>query len=148
MKRASAVKPVGTWPLDKALDRVLLGTEDRQRRRGRLTAENGMMFLLDLPRPMALRHGDGLVLDDGTIVAVVGEPEPLSEIAPGANAGLVHLAWHLGNRHTEIQITDGRLRIRRDHVLEAMVRSFGATVTLLEAPFDPETEVQRDGAHG
>jgi urease accessory protein len=53
------------------------------------------------------------------------------------------LAWHLGNRHTEIQIVGGRLRIRRDHVLEAMVRSFGATVTTLEAPFDPEAS-----AHG
>ena len=86
---------------------------------------------------MALRHGDGLVLDDGAMVAVAGAPERLSEIRPG-QAGLVHLAWHLGNRHTEIQIVGDSLRIRRDHVLEAMARSFGATVIALEAPFDPE----------
>jgi urease accessory protein len=142
MRRASAVKPAGTWPANTSIDCVLLDADDRNRRRLMLTAENGTQFLLDLPHPIALRHGDGLVLDDGAIVAVTGEPERLSEIDPGAHASLVHLAWHLGNRHTEIQIVGGRLRIRRDHVLEAMVRSFGAHVTALEVPFDPEP-----GAH-
>jgi urease accessory protein len=143
MRRASAVKPAGTWAANTSIGRVLLDADHRNRRRAVLTAENGAQFLLDLPQPIALRHGDGLVLDDGAIVTVVGEPERLSEIDPGAHGGIVHLAWHLGNRHTEIQIVGGRLRIRRDHVLEAMVRSFGATVTTLEAPFDPEAS-----AHG
>src|SRR6266508_388312 len=31
-----------------------------------------------------------------------------------------------------------RLRIRRDHVLEDMLRGLGARLTPLEAPFDPE----------
>ena len=50
----------------------------------------------------------------------------------------MRLAWHLGNRHTEVQIAGGRLRIRRDHVLEDMLRGLGAQLTPLEAPFDPE----------
>jgi urease accessory protein len=138
MKRAFAVKPAGTWRA-AALDQVVLSADDRHRRRVVLTGENGTQFLLDLPRPVALRHGDGLVLDDGTIVAVAGEPEPLSEIDPRTAGSLVRLAWHLGNRHTEIQIVDGRLRIRCDHVLEDMVRSFGASVTAVVAAFDPLT---------
>ena len=147
MKRASLVKPSGTWPLAEALDRVRLDADDRYRRRLMLTAENGTQFLLDLKEPIALRHGDGLVLDDGRIVAVAGAPERLSEIAPG-QAGLAALAWHLGNRHTDIQIVGGRLRIRSDHVLEAMVRGFGATVSAIEAPFDPEPGPAGDGRHG
>jgi urease accessory protein len=143
MRRASAVKLAGTWAASTSIGRVLLDANNRNRRRVVLTAEDGTQFLLDLPQPIALRHGDGLVLDNGAIIAVTGVPERLSEIDPGAHADLVHLAWHLGNRHTEIQIVGGRLRIRRDHVLEAMVRSFGAIVTALEAPFDPEP-----GAHG
>jgi urease accessory protein len=139
MRRASAVKPGGTWPANTSVDRILLGADDRNRRRLMLTAENGTQFLLDLPQPMALRHGDGLLLDDGAIVAVAGELEQLSEIDPGAGSSLVQLAWHLGNRHTEIQIVGGRLRIRRDHVLEAMVRSFGASIAFIDAPFDPES---------
>jgi len=144
MKRAHAVKPVGTWPTRSAVDRVILGADDRHRRRMMLTAEDGTEFLLDLPRPATLYPGDGLVLDDGTVVAVAGEPEALSEIIPAAPADLVRLAWHLGNRHAGIQIMPDRLRIRCDHVLEDMVGSFGATVRSVNAPFDPVTPVRAD----
>jgi urease accessory protein len=139
MQRAGAVKKAGTWPASAARDRVTLAAEDRHRRRLMLVTEGGTQFLLDLPQPVALRHGDGLVLDDGSIIAVAGAPERLAEIEPGAHTSLVQLAWHLGNRHTEIEIVGNRLRIRSDHVLEAMVRGFGAKVRLVEAPFDPET---------
>jgi urease accessory protein len=139
MKRAGAVKPAGTWPASAARDRVTLAAEDRHRRRLMLVAEGGTQFLLDLPQPVALRHGDGIVLDDGSIIAVAGAPERLAEIEPGGHASLAQLAWHLGNRHTEIEIVGNRLRIRSDHVLEAMVRGFGAKVRLVEVPFDPET---------
>ncbi len=86
-----------------------------------------------------MRDGDGLVLDDGAIVLVAGEPEALVEIAAGSALDAVRLAWHLGNRHTDVQIVGDKLRIRRDHVLEEMLRGLGATVVPLEAPFDPES---------
>jgi urease accessory protein len=57
----------------------------------------------------------------------------------------MRLAWHLGNRHTEVQFIGERLRIRRDHVLEEMLRGLGAELTLLEAPFDPEGGAHRHG---
>lgn len=147
MKRAYAVKSVGTWSTSSAVDRVMLGADDRQRRRIVLTAENGTEFLLDLLRPTTLCHGDGLVLDDGTIVAVAGEPEALSEISLPMPSDLVRVAWHLGNRHADVQIVGACLRIRCDHVLEDMVRSFGATVKSVNAPFDPVTLAQADREH-
>ena len=63
------------------------------------------------------------MLDDGAVVRVIGKPEPLIEIAAADAAALARLAWHLGNRHTDVQIVGDRLRIRRDHVLEAMLRA-------------------------
>ena len=96
------------------------------------------IFLLDLPRATALRDGDGLVLDDGAIVCVTGRPEPLVEISAENPRELVRLAWHIGNRHTDVQIVGDRLRIRSDHVLEDMLRGLGATLRSIEAPFDPE----------
>ena len=36
------------------------------------SGEGGTTFLLDLPQATALRDGDGLVLDDSSIVRVVG----------------------------------------------------------------------------
>jgi urease accessory protein len=143
MKRVSEIKPAAEWNSADAVDRVVLEADDRQRRRIALTGEKGTRFLLDLAAPAILRDGDGLVLDDGSIVAVAGKPEPLLEISGATPTEVVRLAWHLGNRHTDVQFAGERLRIRRDHVLEHMVRGLGATATPLEARFDPEP-----GGHG
>ncbi len=60
----------------------------------------------------------------------------------------MRLAWHLGNRHTDVQIVGDRLRIRRDHVLEEMLRGLGAHLAPLDAPFDPEPAAPHEHHHG
>jgi len=130
----------------EAIDRVVLGADDRQRRRIVLTGENGTTFLLDLERPASLRNGDGLVLDDGGVVEVLGASEPLIEISGRGFADMLRFAWHIGNRHTDLQIVGDRLRIRRDHVLEAMLVQMGASLAPIDAPFDPEAVPQTAGA--
>jgi urease accessory protein len=143
MQRASEVRAVGTWSAATAIDRVVLDADERHRRRITLTGERGTIFLLDLPHATALRDGDGLVLEDGTIVRVAGKPETLIEIAATSPHEVARLAWHIGNRHTDVQIVGDKLRIRRDHVLEEMLRGLGARLTPVDAPFDPE-----HGAYG
>jgi urease accessory protein len=143
MKRACEVKVAGHWDDASAVDRVTLDAQDRHRRRVVLTGERGTRFLLDLPQAMALHDGDGLLLDDGGIVRVAGRPEPLTEIAAANPRELARLAWHVGNRHLDVQIVGERLRIRRDHVIEEMLRGLGARLAPVEAPFDPE-----HGAYG
>jgi urease accessory protein len=138
VKRALDIRRRGDWGAARAVDRVTLASEDRHRRRLVMTGEAGTRFLLDLPQAAMLRDGDGLVLDDGSIVRVVGKPEPLVEIAAPDEATRLRIAWHIGNRHVEMQVAGNRLRIRRDHVLEAMLIGLGATLTPIEAPFDPE----------
>jgi urease accessory protein len=138
MHRVTSIKLAADWNAATARDRVVLDANDRNRRRIVLTGEQGTTFMLDFSVPVSLRDGDGLVLDDGSMVLVVGANEQLLEIA-GPNAlETVRLAWHLGNRHTDVQIVGGTLRIRFDHVLEEMLRGLGARVQGLAAPFDPE----------
>ncbi len=84
-----------------------------------------------------MRDGDGLVLDDGAIVRVAGRPEPLVEITAANGHELARLAWHIGNRHIDVQIAGDKLRIRRDHVIEDMLRGLGARLVMIEAAFDP-----------
>ena len=103
-----------------------------------MTGTRGLEFLLDLEHAVALRGGDALVLEDGRLVEVVAAPEPLAEIRCNDPQHLVRVAWHLGNRHLPTQIMAKGLRIRRDHVIEAMVKGLGARVIEIEAPFDPE----------
>ena len=111
------------------------------RRRIVLTTESGTKLLLDFAEPMTLRDGDGLVLEDGSVVLVAGQAgSSSSRSARKAPLDFVRLAWHIGNRHTDVQIVGEGFRIRRDHVLEEMVRG-SARVTMTpcrSAPFDPE----------
>jgi len=138
MHRVIDIKRAGQWSAASATDRVILDAGDRNRRRAVLSGERGTALMFDWPRPVILRNGDGLVLEDGGIVQVIGEPEPLVEIAARSALAMVQLAWHLGNRHTDVQICGECLRIRRDHVLEQMAEGLGASITPLMAPFDPE----------
>ncbi|MGA9956201.1 MAG: urease accessory protein UreE [Bradyrhizobium sp.] len=147
MIRATKVSKLQRWSEPPA-DTVVLDFDDRHRRRMAMTGTRGLEFLLDLEHAVALRGGDALVLEDGRLVEVVAAPEPLLEIRCNDPQHLVRVAWHLGNRHLPTQITGRALRIRRDHVIEGMVKGLGARVIEIEAPFDPEGGAYAGDDHG
>src|SRR5438445_3833623 len=103
MRRACEIRTAGSWNAATAIDRVVLDADERHRRRIALTGEAGTAFLLDLPHATALKDGDGLVLEDGSLVRVTGKPEALIEITAASPYELARLAWHIGNRHTGVQ---------------------------------------------
>jgi urease accessory protein len=132
----------GQWSGPVA-DHVTLGYDDRHRRRIVLTADHGTRILLDLEHSRVLPGGAGLKLADGRIVEVIAKPEDLLEVRAADGAALLRLAWHIGNRHLAAQVESGRILIRQDHVIAAMLAGLGATVSAVRAPFDPE-----GGAYG
>jgi urease accessory protein len=146
MIRATQVRAQHRWTEPPA-DTVVLDFDDRHRRRMAMMGTRGLEFLLDLENAVALRGGDALVLDDNRLIEVVAAPEPLIEIRGVDPQHLVRVAWHLGNRHLPTQIMPKGLRIRRDHVIEAMVKGLGARVIEIEAPFDPEGGAYAGGGH-
>ena len=146
MIRATKVIRAGHWS-GVSTDAVLLGYDDRHRRRLAMRGERGVEFLLDLAEATALRDGDGLVLDDGRMVEVRAKPEPLLVVTAKDAHHLTRLAWHLGNRHVPAAIEEGRMLIRPDHVLAAMLVGLGAEVSVVEAPFDPEGGAYSHSSH-
>lgn len=148
MRRITEIKPAAAWDPEAARDFIVLDAQDRHRRRVVFVGEHGATYLLDLPRPTQLHDGDGLLLEDGSLVRVTGKAEDLVEITAASAQELARVAWHLGNRHTEVQMTENGLRIRRDHVLEEMLRGLGASLTYVVAPFDPETGAYDHHGHG
>jgi urease accessory protein len=148
MRRAIAVHRRGGWPDAAAVDTVSLAFLDRHRRRIRLVADSGAPFLLDLARAQHLTDGDGLELDNGTYMRVRAAPEPVIEIAADSPHDLLRIAWHIGNRHLPLQVIDGRLRLRADHVVADMVEGLGGQVAWREAPFDPEIGAYAGAAPG
>src|SRR3954451_24024666 len=121
MIRATQVLGQHRWT-HAAADTVVLDIDERHRRRMAMTGTRGVAFLLDLESAVVLRGGDALVLEDGRLIEVVAAPEPLAEIRCNDPQHLVRVSWHLGNRHLPTQIMAKALRIRRDHVIEAMVK--------------------------
>jgi urease accessory protein len=147
LPRATSVCAIDARNAARVVDEVVLAADERHRRRIALTGTRGTAFLLDLPHATALRDGCGLVLEDGSIVRVVGKPEPLVAVTAENAAELARLAWHIGNRHTEVQIVGDTLRIRRDHVIEEMLRGLGAHLQPIEAAFEPESGAYHSHGH-
>jgi urease accessory protein len=147
MHRASIYLPAGQWPQEKAAGSLTLDFDARHRRRFRLTADQGDDILLDLPQAIAMADGDGLQLDDGRWLKVQAAPEDLVEIRHDDPLELVRLAWHLGNRHLPTEIRDHVLLIRPDHVIEDMLRGFGAVLQTVQAAFQPEGGAYGHGHH-
>ena len=137
LPKAHDVHRKGHWA--DAADSVTLGYDERILRRRRLVTAGGTAVLVDLPETTSLNHGDALELSDGRLVEIVAAAEPVLVVT----GDLPRIAWHIGNRHTPCQIGGGRMLIRRDHVLEAMLRQLGAGVTEAQEPFTPE-----GGAYG
>lgn len=143
LPRATTILSAGTWDVTSANDAVTVDFDDRHRRRRRYVGHGGAAFLLDLPEATVLRDGDGLLLEDGAVIAVRAAPEPLVEIRAASADALLRLAWHLGNRHLPAEIAADRILIRDDHVIVRMLEGLGATLRRVDAPFNPE-----GGAYG
>ncbi len=129
-------------------DRITLDHESRGRRRLAMTADGGLDFLLDLPRPANLSDGDALALEDGRLVEVRAADEELIEITAGTPLRLAKIAWHLGNRHTPAEVTEDAIYVVPDHVLVEMVRGLGGSTKPVKRPFRPEQGAYHGHDHG
>lgn len=148
MRRATVVKRESEWRGEEATAAVTLAFDDRYRRRIKLTDDSGGDFLLDLTEATRLEDGDGLVLEAGGIIAVAAADEDVLDISCANAAEVARIAWHIGNRHTPVQVlTGGGLRIAFDHVLEVMIIGLGAKCERTSAPFAPESGAYADGGH-
>ncbi len=122
----------------RIVDTVILDYAQRGERKIAVTGVKGGAFEIDLVEPARLRSDDLLLLDDGTLIEVLAAPEPLIEARATDVAALARLAWHLGDRHVPVQLLPNRVRAQRDAGVEALLKSLGAKVVLIDAPFEPE----------
>jgi urease accessory protein len=134
--RATKVLKSGEPHSGPVVDTLILTLEERQSPSGTLTGVNGTA--VEVAEPFRLRADDRLLLDNGSIVEIVAQPEPLIEARAADLPALARLAWHLGDRHVPVQIFERRLRLRRDPAIETLLTRLGAKVTVIEAPFEPE----------
>ena len=96
-----------------------------------------------LPRGTVLHDGDMLVADDGALVRVIAAAESVLRVRAPDRLTLTRAAYHLGNRHTPVEVGADELKLEADPVLEDMLKRLGAQVERVQLPFQPES-----GAYG
>ncbi|WP_233880541.1 urease accessory protein UreE [Paraburkholderia flagellata] len=107
------------------------------------TLDTGEEVGVVLPRGTVLRDGDMLVADDGGLVRVIAAPESVLLVRAPDRLTLTRAAYHLGNRHTPVEVGAEELKLEADPVLEDMLKRLGAQVERVQLPFQPES-----GAYG
>ena len=126
---------------------LVLPFDLRSRSRFRARLVSGEEVGVILERGKILRGGDLLLANDGRVIQISAASETVSCVCSGEPQRLVRAAYHLGNRHVTLQIGDGWLRYRHDHVLDEMVLGLGLTVAVEEAPFEPESGAYAVSGH-
>lgn len=131
---------------------VELDWDVRQKSRFDATDSQGRRLGIFLPRGTVVRGGDVLVAEDGSMVRVLAAPQPVLVITPCAEHGtpfdLVRAAYHLGNRHVQIELQPDHLKIEPDHVLADMLRAMHLIVREGQEAFEPEGGAYAAGGHG
>lgn len=122
---------------------LLLPYDQREKCRLRALLVSGEEVALFTARGSVLRDGDLMTGADPRVIRIVAAPEAVYVIHCDTPSISARCAFHLGNRHTQVQIGDGFLRIRVDPVLKEMVEGLGARVEHQWAAFEPEA-----GAYG
>jgi urease accessory protein len=128
----------------ETVDTLLLKFEDRSKQQGFVFGGKGTCVEFDFPVPPLLRTDDLLVLDDGRLVEVVADVEPVLEVREKDFAKAARLVLALGNRHVPVQILANRLRMLAHPDIALLLTQHGFAPAMVMAPFEPDD----GGAHG
>jgi urease accessory protein len=147
MPQGAGLAPV----LLKRAHTVELDWDVRQKSRFDCTDSAARQIGVFLPRGTTVRGGDVLVAEDGSLVRIVSAPQTVLRIthctAHGSPYDLIRAAYHLGNRHVQIELKPDHLKIEPDHVLADMLRAMHLIVNTVSEPFEPEAGAYAQVGH-
>jgi len=130
---------------------VELDWDVRCKSRFDMTDSLGRSLAVFLPRGTVVRGGDVLVAEDGSLIRVKAAAQPLLVVrhcaAHGSPFDLLRAAYHLGNRHVQLELQADRLQLEPDHVLADRLRQMHLIVSEEHAPFEPEAGAYAQGGH-
>lgn len=128
--------------LAKRAPTVELDWDQRQKSRFDATDSSGRELAVVLARGSAVRGGDLLVAEDGSLVRVIAAAQPVLRVTAcpshGGPVDLPRAAYHLGNRHVPLEVKADHLQLEPDPVLAQMLRGMHLIVDEVQAPFEPE----------
>ena len=123
--------------------KLTLSSDERRILRGRRLTDCDQEIILQLPREGKLNDGDILSTNESNFyVEIIAKTENLIAISSNSKIELIKTAYHLGNRHVEVEIEENILLTKNDYVIENMLKNFNVEIVNAQKKFFPER-----GAH-
>ena len=123
--------------------KLTLSSDERRILRGKRLTDCDQEIILQLPRKGKLNDGDILSTNESNFyVEIIAKTEDLIEITSKSKIELIKTAYHLGNRHVEVEIEEENLLTKDDYVIENMLKNFNVDIVNTQKKFFPER-----GAH-
>ena len=123
--------------------KLTLSSEERRILRGKRFTDCDQEIILKLPREGKLDDWDILLTNESNFyVEIIAKKENLIEISSNSKTELIKTAYHLGNRHVEVEIQEDLLLTKSDYVIKNMLLNFQVDVKSTKKKFFPER-----GAH-
>lgn len=124
-------------------DSITLDLDTRKKARIKGKTDAGAEIGIFVERGHPLLIGEILKTECGQLIEVKGQEEEVSTAIGTDWLTFSKVCYHLGNRHTSLQIGELWVRFKPDHVLEALAEKYGLTIDKTHAIFEPE-----NGAYG
>ena len=123
--------------------KLTLNSDERRILRGKRCTDCDQEIILQLPREGQLNDGDILSTNKPNFyIEIIAKKENLIEISSNSKIELTKTAYHLGNRHVEVEIEEDILLTKGDYVIENMLKNFNVNIVNTQKKFFPES-----GAH-
>ena len=128
---------------DEIADSITLDQDTRKKARIKGVTDKGQDVGIFVERGQPLLVGEILKSECGVLMEVKGEKEPVSTAIATGWLTFSKVCYHLGNRHTVLQVGELWVRFKPDHVLEELAQDYGLSIDKTPAIFEPE-----NGAYG
>ena len=117
-----------------------LSAKERTQLRGKRSTLEGIDIILNLPRGGGrLMPGEVLTSDNSQVfVTIEAAHEDVIRISTENRLKLLKAAYHLGNRHVEIELHDKELYLLNDVVMKKMLEGQGFKIESFQRTFSPE----------
>ena len=117
-----------------------LSAKERTQLRGKRSTLDGIDVILHLPRGGGrLLPGEILKSENSQVfVKIEAANEDVIRISSENRLQLLKAAYHLGNRHVEIELHDKELYLLNDVVMKKMLEGQGFKVETFQRSFSPE----------
>ena len=117
-----------------------MSARERTQLRGKRSTSDGIDVILNLPRGEGrLMPGEVLKSENSQVfVKIEAAYEDVTRISSENRLKLLKAAYHLGNRHVEIELHDKELYLLNDVVMQKMLERQGFSIESFKRPFSPE----------